>query len=458
MPPEREPWMTLEEVADHVRLSRAKIYAMAQNGQIPCTKLAGRWRFSRDEIDTWMRQLPRVQGRGHGSSEGLPQTGGPMQMMTVRELQWLVGQQQPPCVSIYLPTHRHHPGTDQDRIRFKNALGRAASLLRERYRDQDIGQFLAPIEDLSTTEFWMYQEEGLAVFCAPGTCVHYRLPVTVPEIVVVSNTFHTKPLVGYLNSNRHYFVLSLSKKEVKLYEGSPHSLDQIEVQSLSQELRDLMGESGAKAVLSADPETEGGQQATRQGRGASKKDGKKELLKYFRAIDRALWPILRDERSPLVLAAVGYFHPLFREACRYPYLLDEGIEAGVAGMPLDSLREAAWRLVSSYEADLEGDLLGQYVRALQSGRASNELSDIAKAAAHGRIRVLLHEAGKSVWGRVDPDTGSVAVHEHQEQRDAEDADIIDDLCEMTLLKGGEVFEVSSSDLLRGAPLGAIYRY
>lgn len=80
------------------------------------------------------------------------------------------------------------------------------------------------------------------------------------------------------------------------------------------------------------------------------------------------------------------------------------------------------------------------------------------AVAHGRVRVLLHETAKVVWGHVRPDTGEVIVHEKQEQRDADDTDIIDDLCELTLLKGGEVLEIAKNDLLRGSPIGAIYRY
>lgn len=60
-PPE---WMTLEEVADYLKLSRSKLYAMAQGGEIPCSKVAGQWRFFRPEIDEWMlRQRPAGQGR-----------------------------------------------------------------------------------------------------------------------------------------------------------------------------------------------------------------------------------------------------------------------------------------------------------------------------------------------------------------------------------------------------------
>lgn len=55
--------MTLDEVAEYVRLSRSKLYDLAQSGEIPCSKVAGRWRFHRAEIDEWMlRQRPAAEG------------------------------------------------------------------------------------------------------------------------------------------------------------------------------------------------------------------------------------------------------------------------------------------------------------------------------------------------------------------------------------------------------------
>ncbi len=58
-PDDHAIWMTLEEVAEHLRLSRSKVYEMAQRGEIPCSKIAGRWRFHKVEVDEWaIRQRP----------------------------------------------------------------------------------------------------------------------------------------------------------------------------------------------------------------------------------------------------------------------------------------------------------------------------------------------------------------------------------------------------------------
>ena len=62
--------MTIEEMADYLKLSRSKPYDMAQNSEIPCLKIAGRWRFFRSEIDQWVLvQRPYPQDHGEDDSE-----------------------------------------------------------------------------------------------------------------------------------------------------------------------------------------------------------------------------------------------------------------------------------------------------------------------------------------------------------------------------------------------------
>ena len=51
-----EKLMTLEEVAEYLRLSIHTIYKMAQRGKIPALKAGKMWRFRRQAIDKWLGQ------------------------------------------------------------------------------------------------------------------------------------------------------------------------------------------------------------------------------------------------------------------------------------------------------------------------------------------------------------------------------------------------------------------
>ncbi|HEX20363.1 MAG TPA: DNA-binding protein [Acidiferrobacteraceae bacterium] len=48
-------WPTLDESAGYLKLSRSKLYPLAQDGDVPESKAAPQWRFDRHDIDTWMK-------------------------------------------------------------------------------------------------------------------------------------------------------------------------------------------------------------------------------------------------------------------------------------------------------------------------------------------------------------------------------------------------------------------
>ncbi len=48
--------MTVEEVANYLRLSEAKIYQMARSGGVPAIRIGKSWRFKKDMLDAWLRQ------------------------------------------------------------------------------------------------------------------------------------------------------------------------------------------------------------------------------------------------------------------------------------------------------------------------------------------------------------------------------------------------------------------
>ncbi|UKL14581.1 helix-turn-helix domain-containing protein [Dissulfurimicrobium hydrothermale] len=44
-------------------MRRAKLYRMAQDGDIPTSKVGNQWRFDRDGIDQWMKSQRPVTGK-----------------------------------------------------------------------------------------------------------------------------------------------------------------------------------------------------------------------------------------------------------------------------------------------------------------------------------------------------------------------------------------------------------
>ena len=50
-----ESLMTIEEVAEYLRVKKRTVYEWIRNKKIPAIKAVGQWRFKKDKIDAWLK-------------------------------------------------------------------------------------------------------------------------------------------------------------------------------------------------------------------------------------------------------------------------------------------------------------------------------------------------------------------------------------------------------------------
>ncbi|HSQ58934.1 MAG TPA: hypothetical protein VLT84_00640 [Acidobacteriota bacterium] len=359
----------------------------------------------------------------------------------------------PPCISIYLPTHRKHPDWKQDPVRFRSLLSEAESLLGTG-GVRDPKGVTEPLRALLDQPYWEHALDGLAVFLSGGSMIGFRLPMPVPERVVVADTYHTKPLLRFLHANRRYFVLSVSQNDVTLYEGSSFGAGAVDLAGVPTSLRDALGAPIHDRVMTV--YGGGGGASTIQSRGPGREEAKEELLKYFRAVDKSLRDYLRDETAPLLLAAVGYCHPIYREANTYPHLLPNGIEGNFERSNGERIHAAAWPIVTAH-FDVEiAAWRDRYDAAAGTGLASDRLEEVAAAAVAGRVRCLFAEEGATVWGMLDRANGEIMLHDRQLHD--RDGDLVDDVAEEAVVRGAEVYLLPRDRMPSASPVAALYRF
>ena len=56
--------MTIGEVADYLKVTERTIYRLAGAKQIPAFKVGGSWRFSKADIDGWIREQSTASADG----------------------------------------------------------------------------------------------------------------------------------------------------------------------------------------------------------------------------------------------------------------------------------------------------------------------------------------------------------------------------------------------------------
>ncbi len=62
--------LTLREVADYLKVTERTIYRLVAARKIPAFKVGGTWRFSRADIDGWIKQQSLIQQAEAGDPGG----------------------------------------------------------------------------------------------------------------------------------------------------------------------------------------------------------------------------------------------------------------------------------------------------------------------------------------------------------------------------------------------------
>jgi hypothetical protein len=384
--------------------------------------------------------------------------------LTRETLSQLLSQSQPPCISLYQPTHRSFPEREQDPIRFKQLVRRIESELKERAAQSDIPALLKPFLDLiDDKDFWNHSRDSLAIFATPGFFRLFRLQRSVPELVVVNDRLHVKPLLRITQSADRYQVLCLARDRVRLFEGNRDALDEVELaqevpRNIEQALGDQLTDKDQSGKVDGFSRAgERGDAMQHAGGGLDKQthiDNDRE--RFFRAVDKAI--TLHHSRPsglPLLLAALPENQTEFRRISHNELLADEAISLGEGALDNENLRRKAWEAMQPrYTARLD-KLLDQFGESNGQGLASDRLDEIGSACMEGRIATLLVDVERTIPGKAVKDEGRLLP---MDESKADLPDLLDELAVWTLERGGEVLALPHERMPTRNGVAALYRY
>lgn len=370
---------------------------------------------------------------------------------------FILGERAGPCLSLYQPTHRAFPQRQQDPIRFRNLVKALGDSLRRKLPEQETESLLAPFHALAgDAAFWNHNLEGLAVLAAPDLFRCYRLQRRVAELAIVAGSFHAKPLMRIMQSADRFQVLGLDRHEARLYEGNRDSVDEVPLaRAVPRTLGDVVSrdherERATRTHGRADPGGMG-----RHGRSDVKNDAvDADTRQFFREVDRAvLEHHSRPSGLPLLLAALPEHHHVFREVSNNPSLVAAAIDVNPKALAIDDLRARAWEVLQPHYLTRLARLVEAFGAARAGGHGSADLAEVASAAVAGRVATLLVEADREIPGRIDPLTGAVGQFDQPGVDD-----LLDDLGEQVLRRGGEVVVVPAERMPTRTGLAATFRF
>lgn len=362
-----------------------------------------------------------------------------------------------PCVSIYLPVRRG-PGTGSgapqaDLAQFRSFVQQAEDSLNKSHpaAARGIAEQLHKLQ--RDEDFWSGALAGVVVLASPARFDAFTLPRAVPEHVEVGDSFHVKPLLRYAQSAEPFHVLGVSKERVALFRGNRYVLTPLTPPGVQLTMKEALGTASDASAPSAPPESHGHPPA--HGLTVRKVETHPEVERFFREVDRQIIHRVSEPSGlPLILAGIEENLSAFRQVTKNRFVTVESIHGDWTHWTLHEIREAAWKVFEKHYLDRLARIREDFGTAASHKRGTANLEEAAKAAAIGRVGVLLIDADRNVPGSIDMTSGRLFPANGQ----ACAGDMLDDLAEMGLKTKAMVIVTPSAQMPTDTGLAAIFRY
>jgi hypothetical protein len=383
-------------------------------------------------------------------------------MITKKEVLELAALHNNHCVSIFIPTHRFGEETLQgkDALNLKNQLKEIKSKL-ELYglNDNEIETFTKPVTDLIyDKEFWRHQSDGLAIFLSDEVFHKYTIPIYFEEFNYLSNEFYLKPIIPLFNGDGLFYILTIKMDEVKFYEGTRHSITEIAIHDLiPSRLEERVGYDYEQKSLQFRTQQGNKGGASFHGHEDNDSNVKKELMLYFRAIDKGLMKILHDHQDPpLIICSLDFFFPIYQEVNTYQNLFPQYISGNPTDKDIFLLHEEAWEIMKPYFDKTRLEKLDKFSTLAGTGNTSSDMNALFNAAFEGKVDTLFLENRTDLFGTYNPSSQKIKI---DKVHNYPNVSLMNLIAMKVLENGGSVYLIEKEDMpVKSSKINGLFRY
>jgi hypothetical protein len=389
--------------------------------------------------------------RRHLSSPDLPVE--PLTLALVHALAAL-----PPAVTvtISMPTHRPTAERQQDHIRIKNLLHQARLRIIQVDGEERAEAIIAPIDELvANPQFWTHPADGLVLFCREGSIRLLRTSTSMPELALVSEHCHIKPLMPLLQDDSRFHLLMIGSNGVRLYQGTRASLNPIDLPGAPPFFADGSTLPGSDHPVDELPNSGRNHDIVHDVGSVEVKLALEHIEAHFRRIDACVCALLQGEPGPLLLAGATDLLPVYAGVNHYHHLEPNRIQGDPDLTATTDLHGHAMTIVDLSIAKRHETTSARYAQLAGSAQASTDLPSILRNGIEGRIDHLFVASDRERWGTYDSINDKVREHH---PRWPEDDDLLN-LAIISALAHRSIVHVIPLALMPDhADIAAIFRY
>jgi hypothetical protein len=368
-----------------------------------------------------------------------PAAGDPDATTIRRFVESLLDVEASPVVTVTVALDRRAPGSDEDRIRFKNLLAAAEDRIAGLADGAVAGRLLDHLRAAAGDVTLGGGAHGVVLVATPESGVARRLPFPVRDDVSLASTPATRYLVQGLRRSPRYRVRVVSDRATRLYEAVRDELVEVTDHGFPMTAR----------ILRRDRRATAGPFALAPGR-----DDKEQKRRFYREVDAALTEASRGDALPIVLVGVRTSTLLFRSVTTHTGLVAGSVDGAHDRLAAGELGRLVWPVLREELKRRRAEAIADLSRAVARGGAVTGIDEVWQLGREGRGRLLVVEEtyraqpAREVDGRLvpagDADEGVLA-------------DPVDEIVEHVLRAGGAVEFVAADALADRGRIGLVLR-
>lgn len=339
-----------------------------------------------------------------------------------------------PCVSLFVPTHRTAPDMEKDPIALKTLIADAERRLQNEFSKSVANALVPRLNELAAQHNFNHSLDGLALFVSESIAERIVLPVPVEPRVIIDGTFATRDIYRAMHSQQAYFILTLQGDAAQLYDAFGDRISMEVRNELFPFLNDLPA-----------PLEEHKSEATREDN---------RVREFVNRVDKRIQTFLTEQAGRLVVVATGRLQAFLQEVTD-----NKNVFIGFTDPPgTDSVHDVAkraWAVVEEWQASERERAVDELRDAVNDNRFASDLNDIWRAINEGRGDMLIVEEG--YFQPAAFQDGHISLEEPEDAAGRID-DVVDEIIELCMEKGGSVVFVENGELPTFDRIGLITRY
>lgn len=371
-----------------------------------------------------------------------------MKCLTVNDLKSMVGSSEP-CLSSYVSL----VGSKEiDREKLENNLASAMMQARAMFpqaanvfTDVDVPDLLSRLSvQVPGQQKVVLPWKSVAYFKSGSLEGYYPSAELEEDLVVLANSFHLKPLFPLIQVKPRYAMIRVDERRVTLQTGttlglSPPRVYERKLDSSVTNAGDFVISPIKKRLISIE----------------RSRLEKKNLIRFFKDTDAKIRKVVNLDEIPAILIGSSKAIKSLIVANRFRTSFVRTIDTDQFKIveDFDYLHQLALESLAMHDKSKALKGVFEFRHLKRFGCAVDTLGQVAKAADEGMIKSLLIRKGVNLWGKVTPQAASVHLEDAGVHHASDD--ILDDIGEMVLARGGEVHLLNAREMPTHSPVAAV---